>query len=165
MENNNTYSNQSQETSQVQPDQQQVYTQPVYQQQSYNYSQPKGTTSPGKEITGLIMGITALIAGVFGVMLCWIPAFGIIWAVACCITAIIFGIVTFTIYKKVHEQATVITNKIEIGKKLAKAGIIVGAASLAFSILIMIAFAGCAYGLSCATSNMDFDSLMNGLNY
>lgn len=174
MENNNTYSNQSQETSQVQPDQQQVYTQPVYQQPqqpvqqpaySNNTQAPIGASSPGKEIAGLILGITSLTAGVMAAIFGIIPGVGIFFAVISGLLAIGLGIATIVLNKKVHEQAAVITRKIEIGKNLATAGIITGGAGMLLSIIIVVSLAGCVACASLGSYGAMDSSIFDSLNY
>lgn len=94
------------------------------------------TRCPGKEIVGMVFGINALVWGVFGAIFCWfLPiaiTFGII-GIGCGITAMIM-------HSKVHQQATVITNKIETGKKLGIAGLITGSAAIIISITVTIIF-------------------------
>ncbi len=175
MENNNTYSNQSQETSQVQPDQQQVYTQPVYQQPqqpvqqqpaySYNPQAPIGASSPGKEIAGLILGITSLTAGVMVAIFGIIPGAGTVFAVISGLLAIGLGIAAIILHKKVHEQAAVITRKIEIGKNLATAGIITGGAGMLLSIIIVVSLAGCVACASLGSYGAMDSSIFDSLNY
>lgn len=173
MDNNSIYPNQTPETPQAQPYQQQVYTQPVYQQPvqpqpaySYNASTPQATLGarcPGKEIAGLVMGIVSLSEGVLAAICGIIPVYGIIYAVIFGLFAIGLGIAAIVLHKKVHEQATVITNKIEIGRKLAIPGIITGGAGMVLSILITIAV--CAAGVAAFSGAYGLDSLLNSLNY
>ena len=131
-----------QPTDQQQTSQQTVYQQPVYQQAIYQQpvytSNPGEVKCPGKEITGMVLGINSLAWSIFGLFFGWIPLYGMIFGIVYGIIGIGCGIATNIIHNKVLEQATVITNKIRNGKKLATAGIIVGAIAIGLSIIIGI---------------------------
>lgn len=173
MENNSIYPNQVPNSPQAQPYQQQVYSQPAYQQpvqqpvqQAYNYNpgmQPMGVRCPGKEITGLIMGIGSLVEGVAAAIFGMIPIYGIIYAIIFGLFGLGLGITAILLHKKVHEQATVITKKIEIGKKLAIPGIITSGAGMALSILISTIV--CAAGIAAFSGANSLDSFLNSFNY
>lgn len=127
---------------QQQTSRQTVYQQPVYQQATYQQpvytSNPGEVKCPGKEITGMVLGINSLAWSIFGLFFGWIPFYGMIFGIVYGIIGIGCGIATNIIHNKVLEQATVITNKIRNGKKLATAGIIVGAVAIGLSIIIGI---------------------------
>ncbi|MCR4617280.1 MAG: hypothetical protein K5669_03705, partial [Lachnospiraceae bacterium] len=106
--------------------------QPLYTQQSASgeiYAKPE-IKCPGKEITGMVFGINALVWGVLAIILAWFPFYGLIFGLSYGIVGIACAIVTFVLYNKVKEQATVITNKILRGRSLAKAGLIVSIISV-----------------------------------
>ena len=99
-----------------------------------------GTRCPGKEIAGLILGISALAMGVLAVIYCWIPVvssagivFGII-ALGCGIAALILA-------SKVYQQATITTKKIRVGKGLGLAGVICGGIGFLFGIIMTAVYA------------------------
>lgn len=102
----------------------------------YNNSMPPQTKCPGKEITGMVLGINAIAWSGLGMLFCWHFALGLVYG----LLGIGCGIGATVLHKKVHEQATYITNKIELGKKLGIAGIIVGSILLLISFLILVAF-------------------------
>ncbi len=142
MDNNSIYPNNT-----PQQPQQQVYQQPVYQQQvqpaqAYSYNpasvQPAGTKCPGKEITGLVLGISSLVQGIATITCGWIPIYGIIYAIIFGLFGIGTGVAVNILHKKVHEEATIITKKIETGKKLSVPGIILSAVGIGLSITISI---------------------------
>ncbi len=179
MDNNSIYPNQSQGTTpQAQPYQQQVYTQPVYQQpvqqpvqqqSAYSYNTPVtpqaplGTKCPGKEIAGLVMGIGSLVEGVAAAICGMIPVYGIIYAIIFGLFGLGLGIAAIILHKKVHEQATVITNKIEIARKLAIPGIITSGAGMVLSILITTIV--CAAGLAAVSGASGLESLIDSFDY
>ena len=110
---------------------------------------------PGKEITGLVFGINALVWGILGTMFSWIPFYGMIFSVIWGGMGIGCGIVAIMMHKQVHEIAEEITNKVETGKKLAVPGIIIGAIGIAISVIViicMIIFVGVA-GFAAFTQN------------
>ena len=162
MDNNSIY-----QSNTPQQPQQQVYQQPVYQQQvqptpAYNYNpaavQPVGTKCPGKEITGLVMGIASLVEGIATVTCGWIPIYGIIYAIIFGLFGIGTGVAANILHKKVHEEATIITKKIETGKKLAVPGIILSAVGIGLSItigIIVCAAIGTAAGLGSLGASSD----------
>ncbi len=144
--------------------------QDAYQQQNY-YETPQNTTyqsqpnlqgfqrevakCPGKEIAGLVCGINAIVWSALGTVCGCIPVYGIIFAVIWGLFGIGFGIAAIVLHKKVHEQAEEITSKIETGKKLGTAGIIVGAAGIVISIIaliLMVSIWGVAIGSSVINS-------------
>jgi len=93
---------------------------------------------PGKEITSMILGIFSLFYGVFGIFFCWMPVYAWIFglfAVGC-------GIPSIVLHNSVMKIATVTTKKVKVGKNLAVAGIITGAAAMVLDIIVIIVFAG-----------------------
>lgn len=92
------------------------------------------TRCPGKEIVGMVLGINSLVWGVLGIFFCWHIGLAIAYGGI----GIGTGIAARILHNKVHEQATLITNKIEIGNKLGLAGIICGAVSIVLSIIVLI---------------------------
>ncbi len=134
-----------------QPTPQQVDPQAVYQQPPYVAPTPEydtGVKCPGKEITGMILGINALVWSVLGAMFCWMPLYGIIFGTLYPLMGIGCGVAANILHKKVLEQATVTTKKIHIGKKLATAGIIVGAVSIGLAIMFLIIWIAAGVGFS-----------------
>lgn len=167
MDNNSIYPNNTPEQPQQQVYQQQVYQQPVYQQpvqpaQAYSYNpasvQPAGTKCPGKEITGLVLGISSLVQGIATITCGWIPIYGIIYAIIFGLFGIGTGVAVNILHKKVHEEATIITKKIETGKKLSVPGIILSAVGIGLSItigIIVCAAIGTAAGLGSLGASSD----------
>ncbi len=141
MDNNNIYANVN-PTPVNQQTAQQTTQQPVYQQPVYSSNTPTGTRCPGKEIAGLVLGINALVWSVLGAFFSWMPFYGLIFGLIWGGFGVGFAIATNILYKKVMEQATIITNKIHTGKKLAKAGLIVGIIAMALSVVICIIWVG-----------------------
>ncbi len=119
--------------------QQTVYgQQTTYGQQTYNTNVQNVTRCPGKEIAGLVLGINSLVWSVLAAFLSWIPFYGLIFGFIWGGFGIGFAIATNILHRKVMEQATLTTNKIHIGKKLAKAGLIVGIISIAVAVTFCI---------------------------
>ena len=127
--------------------------QPAYQQPQPNLQgfQQQVAKCPAKEIACLVCGISSLVWSVLGTLLGCFPVYGIIFAVIWGGFGIGFGIAANILNKKVHEQADEFTNKIEIGKKLATAGIIVGAIGMVLSIIATIVIIA-VWGAAAATS-------------
>ena len=136
--------------------------QPAYSQ---NPQAPGGISSPGKEIAGLVLGITSLTAGVMAAIFGLIPAFGTIFAFVSGHLGIGLGIAAIILHKKVHEQAIIITRKIETGKKLGTAGIITAGAGMLLSLIILLSLAGCAACLSAGSYGAMNPSLFDSINY
>ena len=113
----------------------QSYTDPSMQTFT-NASEP--IKCPGKEIAGLILGINAIFWSGLGTLLGCIPVYGLIFACIWNAFGIGTGIAAMVLHKKVHEQATEISNKIETGKKLGLIGIIVGIAGIVIAIIVFI---------------------------
>ena len=93
---------------------------------------------PGKEITGLVFGINALVWGILGTLFSWIPFYGMIFSVIWGGMGIGCGIVAIIMHKQVHEVAEEITNKVETGKKLAIPGIVIDAIGIVISVIVII---------------------------
>lgn len=142
------------------PYQQPAYGQDMYQQADYSqpvYSQPdlqgfkrEPVKCPGKEITGLILGINSLVWSVLGTSMGCLPVYGLMFSIIWGLFGIGFGIAAIILNKKVHEQAEEYTNKIEIAKKLSVAGIIVAAVGIVISIIVNVVLVA-IYGVSLAT--------------
>ena len=132
-----------QQVSQQQANSQQFNTQQTYN--PYQQQAPVGTRCPGKEITGLVLGINSLVWSVLAAMFCWMPFYGLIFGLIYGLFGIGFAIATNILHGKVMEQATITTKKIHTGKKLAKAGLIVGIIAIALSILFFVIWIG-AFG-------------------
>ena len=128
-----------------------MYQNTVYVQQGE--TSPTAATSapkrcPGKEITGLVLGINALVWPIIGLCCCALPISGGILSIIYGLFGIGFGIAAAILYNKCIEQADYITKKITIGKKLGIAGIIVGAVGIVLGIVsICLWVGGLAYGL------------------
>ena len=129
----------------------QQYTQPQYTQPQYTQTPDMGaynqvnteyqsgaTKCPGKEITGFILGINSIVWGGLSLLCGFIPFYGMIFAFIWGGFGIGFGIATNILHKKVHEEATEITNKIETGKKLATPGIILSIVAMVLSTIVTI---------------------------
>ena len=122
------------------------YTQPEYTQtpdmgafsQTNTGYQTGATKCPGKEITGFILGINSIVWGGLSLLCGFIPFYGMIFAFIWGAFGIGFGIATNILHKKVHEEATEITNKIETGKKLALPGIILSIVAMVISVVVFI---------------------------
>ena len=150
--------NNSQPTGQQTVYQQQNYQQAGYQQTVYQqpvsqpmYQQPVDSTvvkCPGKEITGMVLGINSLVWSVFAIMFCWMPFYGIVFGIIYGLMGIGCGIATNVLHKKVLETATLITNKIRRGKGMATAGIIIGAIGIGLAIVFCIVWVAAGIGLS-----------------
>ena len=93
---------------------------------------------PGKEITTLAMGISSLAYGIFGAMFGWYPVYGWITGGIFAIFGLACAIVAKVLYKKVMEEATTYTNKVNIGNRLGTAGMIVSIIALALMIISII---------------------------
>ncbi len=124
-----------------------IYTQEPYQQ----ISRTPEVKCPGKEISGLVFGINALVWGILALMLAWIPFYGLFFGGIYGTFGIVFAIVTFVLSNKVFFYLSVITNKIKNGKKLARAGLIISiiavCLAIAFTVLwvvILISVSGYA---------------------
>lgn len=97
---------------------------------------------PGKEITGMILGINALLFGIFAIAFGWIPfGIGVIYGIVFALFGIGTGIAAIVLWSKVCQQATVTTRKGLIGKNLGLAGIIVSGCGIVFSIICCAACA------------------------
>ncbi len=131
----NTANTEAQNNGQANYYQQPVYQQPMYQQIPQP-QKPAGIQCPGKEITGMIFGINALVWGILSLIVCWIPIYSLILGTMYGVFAIAFAIVAKTLANKVFAQATIITNKIRNGNKLATAGLVLGIIGLVLSIII-----------------------------
>lgn len=132
-----------------QPVYNQGFTQPGYDPNQAAYQQPADlqgfnrvpTKCPGKEIAGLVLGINSLVWGVLGLLFCWIPFYGMLFSfIWGGIFGIGCGVAANILHKKVHEEAEVITSKIETAKKLALPGIITGIAGMVISVVVLIGF-------------------------
>lgn len=110
---------------------------------NYNYNSTVETRCPGKEISGLVLGINSIFWSAFGLIFCWYAALGITYGVI----GIVCGIVALVLHKKVMEQATVITKKIKVAKTLGTIGIIVGAVLIVLSIILLIVFITLGVGM------------------
>ena len=114
------------------------------QPNGYRNSEPV-VRCPGKEITGMILGINSLLWGSLGLFFCWHIVIAIVYGGF----GIGFGIAATILRKKVHEVANQITKKIEIGGKLGIAGIVCGAVSIVLGIMFVILIASVGiFGLS-----------------
>lgn len=98
-------------------------------------SPAKPVGCPGKEITGMILGINALTWPVLGLMFCIIPISGGIISIVYGLLGVGCAIPAMILYNKVNEQADYMTKKIITGRKLAIAGLIVGAVGVFMGIL------------------------------
>ena len=110
----------------------------AYGQVNNGYQTTGATKCPGKEITGFILGINSIVWGGLGLLCSFIPFYGMIFAFIWGGFGIGFGIATNILHKKVHEEATEITNKIETGKKLATPGIILSIVAMVLSTIVTI---------------------------
>lgn len=93
---------------------------------------------PGKEIAALVLGINALVWGIFSLLFCWYIALSIAYmfiGLGC-------GIAALVLFKKIQEQATVIAPKAYTAKKLATVGIICSCVGLVFAIIFIAGIAG-----------------------
>lgn len=108
-----------------------------------NYYQPANTTNvikcPGKEITGMIMGINSLLWGSLAFLFCWHIVISFIYGGI----GIGFAIAAFVLHKQVMETATHITKKITVGKNLATAGMICSCVAIGLSIVVIVGLIAC----------------------
>ncbi len=95
---------------------------------------------PGKEVTGLVLGIVALIWSLCGLVFACIPLAGIAYAIPFAVIAIGCGIAALILHNKVQKQATLITNKIESGRTLGFCGVIIGVASIIIAIIVSVVY-------------------------
>ncbi|MCR4814734.1 MAG: hypothetical protein K5879_07900 [Lachnospiraceae bacterium] len=131
------------------------YTQPYTQmpgQGMYGQGNVQGYQTgeikcPGKEIAGLVLGINAIVWGGLGAVFGLMPFYGLIFGFIWGGFGIGFGIATNILHKKVHEQANVITSKIETGKKLATIGIVLSIVGMVISVIAAIII-GLLFGIS-----------------
>ena len=156
MDNNTIY---EQQTAMAQPEQQVVHTQGVYNGSGQVFT-PE-VKCPGKEISGRVFGINALVWGILALILAWIPFYGLFFGGIYGAFGIVFAIVTFVLSNKVFEQATVITNKIKNGKKLAKAGLIISIIAVCLSIAFTVLWITLFISLSGYSGNDFFDAFRN----
>lgn len=100
----------------------------------YQNTQPciTETRCPVKEIITLVLGIYSLMSGVVAACTFWHPVLATVFF----ILGIGYGIPAMILFKKIQEQATLITNKAYVGKKLALAGIICSCAAFVLMLIL-----------------------------
>lgn len=120
----------------------------------YNYSyydepveeyQPE-VRCPGKEITGMILGIASTVWGILSLIFCWMPIEGLIIDIVYALFVLGFSIATFILNAKVRKEATVVTKKITFGVIMAIIGLVITAIAIVLAVILSVAaFEMCSY--------------------
>ena len=93
---------------------------------------------PGREIVGLVFGISALISGIFALLTAWFPIYGWIFGGICAVCGIIDVIVTKVQWGTIKKNTTSYSNKIKKGNGMATAGLILSILSIVGVIISVV---------------------------
>ena len=110
---------------------------PMQQQEKIEY--------PDKEVAGIVFGIFALVIAVFAFILCWIPFVGSFIGAIMSVISIIISLIVKAVLESVVNNATVYSRKVNAGRGLTTASLIICGVVFLKAILTLIVYFAVVY--------------------